>query len=194
MSFNHFQSMSKRGKKTAFILNEPGFKLLPINFNLSFLKEENAFILSEFAFSFEVYIDFEHLYSIHFSYLKQRGRYSFELRENLDFRCEPIYEYGNEEEYLPNIKNIVLAFNETDIFNYMTQEIHKFYEKNPLDIQAQTIVTSLKNTWEEAKNSTKDLVEDTSMSEDVYNLVYFFNCLKKILHVEEVLKNRFKTL
>lgn len=194
MSFNHFESMSKRGKKTTFILNEPGFKLLPINFNLSFLKEEDSFIISDFGFSFEAYIDFEHLYSIHFSYLKQRGRYSSELRENLDFRCEPIYEYGNEEEYLPQTKNIVLAFNEADILNYMEHEINKFCEKNPLDIQATTIIASLKKAWEEEKHVVKDLVEDDKMPEDTYNIVYFFNYLKKINNVEEGLKNRLKNL
>lgn len=194
MSFTHFESMKKRGKKTSFILNEPGFKLLPINFNLSFLKEEDSFIVSDFGFSFEAYIDFEHLYSIHFSYLKQRGRYSWELRENLDFRSEPIYEYGNEEEYLPQTKNIVIAFNEADILTYMETEITRFLENDSLYIKADTIITSLKKAWEEEKDAVKDLVEDNKMPEDTYNIVYFFNCLKKINEVEQTLKNKLKTL
>lgn len=194
MSFNHFESMNKRGKKTSFILNEPGFKLLPINFNLSFIKAEESFMMSEFSFSFEAYIDFEHLYAIQFSYLKQRGRYSSVLQEHLSFHCEPIYEYGNEEEYLPDTKNITLAFNEENILNYMENEINKLLEKHPLDIKSEVIIASLKKAWEEDKNEVKDLVEDNKMTEDIYNRVYFFNALKKIQAVENELKNRLKSL
>lgn len=153
MSYEHYLILKKRGDISSFLLNDSGIKVFPVCLNMrKFInKQKNNFI--QFNISFEILFDIENYYCIGYDFIRSSHHQShvsshYKHIPNLTIKKEPLYEYGNEEEFLPPIASIALCYSEKEIIDFIKLSLLE-YEKE----QQIRVFESFFKTWKFHKKS-----------------------------------------
>lgn len=129
MNLTNFNAQLKNGReKTDFLIQSPGFKLYPGKFSYSTDINHTKNSESTLKFLFNIYINYENLYALEFSFNNlfeyPDEEQSFHINCNLS--KEPFYEYGNEENNLPAISSIITFYNQTELLNALKLQLEQF--------------------------------------------------------------------
>lgn len=143
-SLSHYKDLiAGNGETTVFCLTAPGVKVFPIKFRINkHYNHENVLIIDEFHFSFELFIDISHLIRCSYTFTP---RAEDNEKNSISFGSDVFYEYGNEEQHLPRIKDIVQCFSEEQYFCILQEKINLMEKSENLPIDS--IFLSFKNTF-----------------------------------------------
>jgi hypothetical protein len=165
MSYEHYLKLKERGPISAFLLNDQGIKLFPVCINLrKFIhQEKNHFV--QLNVSFEILFDIENYFSIGYDfyhYAHHQSNLTEKEQQNcLHIKQEPLYEYGNEEEFLPKVEMISTLHNEQQILDFLKESFLLYEKEQNVSIWSRFILDWDKNKKKSLKNNLKDIDKDS---------------------------------
>lgn len=165
MSYEHFLKLKQRGSISSFLLNDHGIKVFPVCINLrKFIHEDkNHFV--QLNVSFEILFDIENYFSIGYDFYHYSHHQTHLTHPSdgtrLNIKQDPLYEYGNEEEFLPQVEMLSTFHNEQQILDFL-KESFLFYEKEQnISIWPKFILDWNKNKKNILKKTVKDIDKDS---------------------------------
>ena len=182
MSYENYQILKENGDPTIqFLISDSGIKMFPVFINMRKFIYQGKNHYTKLSISFDILFNVESYYTISFDFISSTHHCSqlsphYEQNETkLTIHCEPIYEYGNEEEYLPEIAMFSLVKNEEEILNILKKAITLYEEEQKCNLLLNFILQ-----WERTK---KDIAKKQSKiyhDEEKENWKNFFELCKII--------------
>lgn len=154
MSISHYDFLKRSGEKTLFLLNSSGIIVFPVIF--THCSSVHYTQPLEFIINFDLFLDVENLISIKYSYY-QKNSYCSEKNPRLSMHVHPLYEYGNEEEFLPEISQYKNIWTERELLLFIGSEINQYCNSFPNTyINKKELAYSFLLLWNSYKNVTLD--------------------------------------
>lgn len=138
MSYDHYKEVKTRGPSSAFLLKDNGIKVLPVCLNVRKFKHQNENNFVQLNISFEILFDIENYFSIGYDFYSFSHHQSHLTNKSFiptfNIRHEPLYEYGNEECYLPKVDMIAVFQNEQQVLDYVRESISYYEEEEKIQL------------------------------------------------------------
>lgn len=178
MSYENYLALKKNaGPVTQFLIKDNGIKIFPVCMSLRKFIKDGQNYFTTLNISVDIVFNVEDYYTIgceiiqsshHMSHLSSH----YEKRPaKLYIRHEPLYEYGNEEAFLPAVNLISIVENEKDILNHFNIAIKEFESEQNISIQKPFMAAWRKNK--------KEIAKVQSDNEESINWRNFFYLCKK---------------
>lgn len=128
MTLSWKKELEERGPKTSFFLNTPGLKLFPLIFEqITYGTMENGQIMyrnCSLTIRIRLCLNMNTIFDIRFS-IRPPG-YSNPDSCGVNINIVPLFEYGYEEEYLPEIRNINIIWHENQLLDLIKGQISPY--------------------------------------------------------------------
>lgn len=128
-SLTHLENLRSRGPKTRFLINTSYAKIFPVLFDEKFFYINKEKKILQKIFYINLYLNMEYV----FQFTITLGRTSFfKTKKDNSFHVsvEPLYEYGNEEEYLPPKDFFTIIKTNDELLNFLKSTLEQHLLKN----------------------------------------------------------------
>lgn len=172
MSFEHYLKIKKSGPTSALLVQDKGIKVFPPCLVMRKFVHQNKNHFTQLSITFDIVFDIENYYTIGFMiynsthHQSQLSQHYEKSSPSLSIKKEPLYEFGNEEHFLPDVEMIKIIHTEGQLMEWLKKSF-VFYEKEQNVILWNEFLTSwkynkdfiLENMKKEIEKQPLDCVE-----------------------------------
>lgn len=162
MGYQNYKNLKETGGPSIqFLISDSGIKMFPVCINMRKFIHEGKNHYTKLSISFDILFNVENYYTVSFDFISsshhcsQLSPHYEQNKSKLNIHCEPLYEYGNEEEYLPEIAMFSIVKNEDDILNILRKTITVYEEEQKCNLLLNFILQWNKTKKDIMKKSSK---------------------------------------